>query len=225
MKKLTVKNLVEFRSKSTRSKQIFVDNLKSIKVEIPSEGGGDYWVSSVSTVSKSYKQDDLKITSDKIEVLHEKIKQANDDRIKDMFNRNILVLKKYPTLDLKKLRPSKGYTFLKKSTANSLLTIKGIQIKVQPNHIFTFKKGGVDEVGAIWFIARLKAYRDEELGIFVDLLFRFLKSNYSGKYSISKQHCSVVDVLKGATVSYSQIDSGEIPSVLIPTIDEISRMM
>lgn len=55
-----------------------------------------------------------------------------------MYQRNVAILEKYKGMDLKKLRPFRKLSFLKKSTGNGLLTIKGLQIETKPSHIFPF---------------------------------------------------------------------------------------
>src|SRR5258705_8644094 len=176
MKKLSIKKLLEFRGKSEKGKKTFVENIKSSKVEVPAEGGGDYWITSLSAISNSYKKTDLSIVNEKIDELREKLGNTKHNITKNMYQRNIDILKKYKTLDLKNIRPSGKIGFLKKSTASSLLTIKGLQIQARPNHVFTFPKNNVETVGAIWFVSKLNGYRIEEVGMFADLLYRFLKN-------------------------------------------------
>jgi hypothetical protein len=61
----------------------------------------------------------------------------------------------------------------KKSSANPILTIKGLQIESKPSHIYTFGKKSEEKVGAIWFTAKVNGYQMEGLGMFCDMLHRF----------------------------------------------------
>ena len=135
MKKLSVKNLVEFRKKSDRAKKAFIENIKSNKIETPPEGGGDYWITSLSAIQNSYRADAISLIADKIYELQEKLGNTKYTITKNMYQRNIAILQKYKNLDLKNLRPSGKLLFLKKSTGNSLLTIKGLQIEAKPSLI------------------------------------------------------------------------------------------
>ncbi len=47
MKKLSVKSIIEFRNKSDKSKKNFAAALKIDKAKVETEGGGDYWISSL----------------------------------------------------------------------------------------------------------------------------------------------------------------------------------
>ena len=58
MKELSIKDIIDFRGKSDRSKKTFATNLKLETEKNETEGGGDYWVSCLSTISNSYKDND-----------------------------------------------------------------------------------------------------------------------------------------------------------------------
>ena len=73
MNELTIKNIVNFRTKSDRSKKTFALNLKLEKErKAIDEGGGDYWISSLSAISNAYKLDDIQPIYDKIDELKDK---------------------------------------------------------------------------------------------------------------------------------------------------------
>ncbi|MEI9954918.1 MAG: hypothetical protein WDM90_01060 [Ferruginibacter sp.] len=111
MKNLSIKKLIDFRGKSDKAKKKFVDNIKSNKIEIPDDGGGDYWIASISAVSKSYERNDLSIVNDKIQNLEEKLDKTSYNITKNMYQRNIANLKRYSTLDLKRLKPRERIEF------------------------------------------------------------------------------------------------------------------
>lgn len=174
MRKLSISKLIEFRKKSDKSKKTFVENLKSNNIEIPIEGGGNYWITSLSAIYNSYRQDNLNLIDEKITELQDKFAGTKYSVTKNMYQRNIAILEKYKIMDLKKLRPTQKLSFLKKSTGNSLLTINGLQVEAKPSHIFTFDNKG-ESIGAIWFTAKVKGYSVEEVGMYCDMLHRFLK--------------------------------------------------
>ncbi len=225
MKKLSLKSLVDFRRKSDKAKKAFVEYIKSNKVEVSADGGGDYWISGVSAVCRSYKEADLEIVDEKIKELNEKIEISKHQIAKNMHQQNIAIMVNYKKMDLKKLKPASKQTYLKKSIGNPVLTIKGLEIQVKPNLIFTFGKQGEESVGVIWFVSRKDGYKPDDLGMCCELLYRFLKINYSKEYKISSQHCVVVDLLADKIVNYTEIENGEIPRVLTCTMEEINKLM
>jgi hypothetical protein len=224
MKVLSINKLVDYRKMSDRSKKNFVDNIKSTKIEETTEGGGNYWVSCVSTASSSFRANDVSIIDEKIAELKQKASDTSFSITRTMYNRNIANLELIKTIDAKNLRPGAKLEFLKKSGTNPVLTVKGIQVKSNPNLIFTYNKNGIDFVGSLWFIATLNGYKPEEQGMFCELLYRFLKSNYAKKYSIESRYCSIVDVSNGSKTNYSEIEKGKVPAILVPTLEEINRL-
>lgn len=223
MKKLTVPKLVDFKRKSEISKKTFANNLKVDKEKIKTEGGGDYWISSVAAISNAYGEDDLQIIDDKISEIKGWVANTGHPGTKKMFQANVNVLFKYVDFDFKKWKPSKEMTFLKNS--KSLLPVKGLEIEANPHHVFSFKKNDKEEVGAIWFIAKKDGLKEEELGMFADILNRYLKANFSKDYDLNSKYCIAVDVVKRDTVNYSQIEKGDVREILIPTIDELKKLL
>lgn len=225
MQKLTIKRIIEFRSKSDKSKKNFAAALKIDKPKTDTESGGDYWVSCLSAISNAYKANDLQAIIDKKDELENKYKETEQRRTKTMYGRNIDVLNKYEDHDFKKSRPSRKIKFLKKRNVDSVLTVRGLLVQATPNHVFTFEQDGSEEIGAIWFIAKLKGFRKDELGMFADILYRYLKTHYSKDYDLNSKYCTAVDVFKNIEVSYSQLERAEIPTVLDSTLDEIKKLV
>lgn len=224
MQKLSIKKIVEFRGKSDRSKKHFANTLKLDKPKPESEGGGDYWVSCLSAISNSYKSNDIEPILNKRIELEEKYGETEFNKTKTMYKRNIDILYNYEDLDLNKWQPLKKWEFIKKYKDHSVLTIKGLQIQVTPNHVFTFKENDINEIGAIWFVAKLNGFSQSELGIFADILYQYLKVNFSKNYSINAKYCIAVDVFNNFEVSFSQLENGEIPFLLNSTLDEIRKL-
>lgn len=225
MRKISIKNIIEFRKKSEKSKKKFATDLKLNLEKTNSDSGGDYWISSLSAISNSYRFNDLKIIKDKIEELEEKLDNTKFKKTKTMYQRNIDILYSYEDFNFKKYQPSKTITFLKKQKTHSILTLKGLQIQVIPHHLFTFKKNDVEEIGAIWFIAKLGGYSKEELGMFSDVLYKYLKANFSNEYILNPKYCMAIDVTNCSDVSYSQIQKEEVPAILSSTIESIKKLI
>ncbi|SEW35173.1 hypothetical protein SAMN05428988_4291 [Chitinophaga sp. YR573] len=225
MKKLSVKDLIEFRRKSDRGKKTFVESIKAKVIEAPTVGGGDYWITSLSAVCNSFKQDSIELVDKKIDELNRKLSDSQHSITKNMYNRNISILERYKKMDSKMLRPNGKLSFLKKSTGDSLLTIKGIQVKSNPSHIYAFGTKTEEKVGAIWFVAKVNGYRIEEVGMFCEMLYRFLVNNYSKEYLVDSKYCIAVDTLSGHRVKYSQIEDGDISPMLNSTLYELSKLL
>ena len=225
MKKLSVNDLIKFKRKSATGKKSFVQKIKSNIIERPTEGGGDYWISSISAICKSYRTGNLNLIDEKVGELQEKLTITKHTITRNMYQRNIMILQKYKSIDLKEIRPGGKVSFLKKSTGTSVLTIKGLQIKAKPCHIYTFGKKDEEKVGAIWFTAKVNGYRIEELGMFCDMLYRVLKHNYSRKYQLISKFCVAVDMVSGRTIDYSEFENGGLFPALAPTLDEINKLM
>lgn len=225
MKTLSIKNIIEFRKKVDRSKKKFVTDLKIDKIKTDKEGGGNYWVSCLTAISSSYKSDDLECIVDRRVELEDKYRKTGYERTKTMYRRNIDILCNFKGSGLKKWRPSKKMKFLKKDKESSVLIIKGLQVQATPHHVFTFEKDGTQHIGAIWFVAKLKGYRKEELGMFTDILHHYLDIRFSKDYGISSKYCIAVDVVNNIEVDYSELENEKIPSILSSTLDEIKELM
>lgn len=225
MNKLTIKSIIKFRRKSDRSKRTFAAALKIIKEKTKTDGGGDYWVTSLSAIANSFRENDIQFILDKKNELKAKFDGAGNKKTKDMYQRNIGILYNYIDVDLKKWRPVKKLKFPRKHKEEYILNLKGLQVEVKPHHVFTFEKNSEEQVGAIWFIAQLEGFKKEELGLFVDILFRYLKTHYSKNRKINPKYCIAVDVIKNFEINYSQMEKGEIPRLLNSTLDEINKLV
>lgn len=225
MKNLSVKDLVLFRSKSDRSKQNFVNGLRVEKEKVQTEGGGDYWVICLSAISAGYKLNNIKPILNKKEELEDKIEKAELVETKKMYRRNIDVLNNYEDFDFATLLPKTKVSFLKKKKDSYTVVIKGIPIKVTPHYVFTFNDNDLQQVGAIWFIAKLNGFTLEDLGMFADILHKYLKTHFAEQYIVSNKYCIAVDVFNATELHYSQLDEGKVNKVLELTIDSIKRLI
>lgn len=224
MRKLSIGDIIGFRKKSDISKKTFALNLNVDKEKNNSDGGGNYWVSCLSTISNGFRYNDNSFILDKIYELEDKLEQTEYKRTKDMYKRNIEILYKFETFDFNKLIPSDDFIIIKKHKSNFILDINGLQIQATPQHVFTFKNED-EEIGAIWFIAKLGGYTQTELAMFTDILYRYLNVNFSKKYKISSDYCIAVDLVNVMDVSYSKIIKEKISLILDSTINEIKNLV
>jgi hypothetical protein len=224
MKKVTVKNLIEFRGKNERTRITFVNNLKKEKKKSEDGSGGDYWISCLSAVRNSFKYDNEELLDDKISELADKIRVSEIKRIKDQFKRNIEILNNFKEYEIEHLKPNVDLTYLKQPKMKSLLDIKGLPIEAKPCHIYTFSKNNSEEIGGIWFIAKLRGFKKSELGMFTDILYRYLDKHYAKDFYVNPDYCTAVDLFNGQEVKYSEILNGNIPILVDSTLDELKKV-
>jgi len=225
MKKITIKKLIEFRGKNDRTKITLVSNLKKDTIKSDdSSPGGDYWISCLSSIRNAFKYNNMDFLDEKIDLLNDKINVSEIKRIKDQFQRNIDIINSFKEYDFQHLKPNADLTFLKQLKQNAILDIKKIPIEAKPCHIFTFSKDNKEQIGGIWFIAQLKGFKKSELGMFADILYRYLKKHYSKDFNVNPSFCIAVDLFNSQDVNYSEIQNGSIPILIESTIDEIKKL-
>lgn len=223
MKKVTVKNLIEFRGKNDRTKITFVNNLKKEKPKSKDDSGGDYWSSALSAIRNTFKYADAKLLDEKIDYLSNKIEAKEDERIKNQFRRNLEIVSNFKEYDFEHLAPETDLEFLKQKKYQNLLTIKGLPIEAKPCHIYSFSINKSEEIGGIWFVAQLDGFKKSELAMFADILYRYLKENYSNDYFVNSRYCIAVDLYNGQDVSYKDIQDGNIPVLIESTLDDFKK--
>jgi hypothetical protein len=222
---ISINKLIDFRRNPAKTKKSFAESLNAIKIKEPQDGKGNYWISSISALTNSFKLEDSKPIIDKIGILKEKREESEYERTKTMYQRNIDILKNYTDFNLKKWLPFKKLTFLKKSKSSTILKIKGFPIQVNPSLVFAFQKNGEDEIGSIWFIPKIKGLSQEELGLYSEVMYRYLKNNYSKKNDISSRYCIAFDVVNKLEVNYSQLENMELPFILNSTLDDLRKLL
>ena len=226
MEKITIKNLIEFRKKSERSRKTLINNLNKERIATEESGGGDYWISCLSTIGNVFKYDNQDLLNEKIETLFEKINITDSKRIKTQFQRNIDILNNFEDFDFENIKPKTELSFLKKPKFKSIINIKGYPIQARPNHVFSFETDIENflEIGSVWFVAKLNGFTRSELGMFTEILYRYLNKHYSDEYSINPYYVVAVDVYNGLEVRYEDILKGEVPMLIESTLDEISKL-
>lgn len=219
MNKITIKKLIEFRSKSDKSKITLVNNLNK-----ESKGSGpDYWSSCLSAVRNSFKFNDSNILDEKIKLLNDKLKTTEVKKDKIQFQRNIDILLSFKDYNSNDLKPNEELNFLSQIKKNFILDINGFPIEAKPCFIYSFSEKNSDELAGVWFIAQKEGFTKNELGMFADILYRYLQKHYSKDYFINPNYCYAVDLFNGQEVSYSEIMNNNVVKLLDITIDEFKK--
>lgn len=232
MKKLSTKQLIEFRRKKTDTgKRNFINRFKMGELQEEAEQekeeskGGHYWSSGLSAIHNAFRQVNTQVIKDKRGDLEKKLHSIAGKREKDKCQKNIDILYNFEESDFRTWQPSSEMSYIKKHKEDSILTVKGIPVQILPNHIFTFKEDGIKKIGAIYFVANLKGFREGELGIYAEMLYRYLKTHYSEEYRVSPEFCIALDVIRHVDVNYAQLQQGFVPKLLIQTINDINKFM
>lgn len=219
MEKISISNIVAFRKKSTASQITLVNNLKKPKPPTKDENGGNYWVHSLSVVSNAFKTCTNEEILEKADIVSEKKHASQNKQSKIMFQKNIDVLLRFEEYDFSKLRPEGDLQYFKKPKDISILNIEGLPIQVLPHHVYSFEEKGIKKIGSSWFVAKKDGYRQEELAIFTDASYRYLKTNYGEKYEVSPQFCLTIDVMNLNLSPYTQILEGKVNPLLDSTLE------
>lgn len=226
MDKIRIKELVKFRRKSDRSKITLANNLKlEKKLNGADSSGGDYWISCLSAISNAFKYNNLELIDEKIDLLNEKIEGTDVKGTKNQFQRNVDVLYGIKDFDFEEIKPNEELSYQRKSKPKSIIETKGLPIQVNPNHVFTFSINERKEVGAVWFIAQLDGFDKGELGMFVDILYRYLMTHFSEDFFVNTSYCIAIDVNKGQSVSYKDIEEGRVLKLLEKTIEDLKKLL
>jgi len=225
MREISIKDLITYRRKLDAGKRKFVNDLNmNFEKKVNDDGGGgNYWICCTSAIVNCFKTNNLQFIIDKIDELKYKLEQSDIDKTKIMYRRNISILNNYEAFDFSDFKPISKLTFLKKHKNDSILNVNGLQIKITPDCVFSFVSNRNNEIGAIWFIAKLDGYNVDELGMFTDILFRYLNQVYSKTHTIDPKYCIAVDIMKNNFVNFSSIQNLEVPAILDSTIAEINK--
>jgi len=225
MEKIRINDLIKFRSKSERTRISFANNLKSEKKKIKGSSGGDYWICCLSAILNVFKSNNSNLLKEKIEELTGWIDETPHNNVKIEFKRNIDVLNSFEDFDFDMIKPVSKFCYIIKSTNISIFNINGLPIQAKPDFVFKFSNNGIEEVGSVWFVAQLNGFTKTELGMFVDVLYRYMQINYSNDYKINKSYCIAVDVNAAQFLSYKELLEGGIPMVLDKTIEELKKLL
>jgi hypothetical protein len=221
MKKMSVKNIVVFRNKSEKSQKTFLNNLGKSNETIL-DGGGDYWVRSLSALSNAVKEQNTDPIKNKIIDMSNDFKPNMIKQTKDMYERNLNILHNYEDFDFSNWLPVNA-RILSRNSKKAIIDISGVPVQITPSQVYSFEDGEHKCVGAIWFLAKLQGFKKSELGIFAEALHIYLSANFENSYYVSAKNCLIVDVLNKEEVNYQMIVDGEIPSLLFETLESIKK--
>lgn len=222
MKKISINNIIKFRLKSDKSQKGFLNTI-SKEVEIKSEGGGNYWVRSLSAMNNAIKLNSTEPIKDKITELLGLFAPSLTNQTKDMYQRNLNILYNYEDFDFSIWLPE-NYATISKTNKKSIIYIETIPVQITPSQIYSFEKEGKQYVGAIWFVAKLEGYNVSELGMFAEALFIYLSNNFDQNFTVIPLNCLVVDVLGKQEISYQDLIDDKVPAILTSTLKVIKNI-
>ena len=186
------------------------------------DGGGDYWVRSLSALSNAIKEKNTEPIKDKIVDISNDFKPNMIKQTKDMYERNLNILHNYEDFDFSNWLPANA-RILSRNSKKAIIDISGIPVQITPSQVYSFEEGEDRYVGAIWFLAKLEGFKKPELGIFAEALHIYLSANFEHSHQVSAKNCLIVDVLNKEEVNYQMIVDSEIPSLLFETLEIIKN--
>jgi len=220
MKALSIKKIIEYNSFSTKRRATMVGKLQ-IESIFSNNNSRDYWHRSLSAIRRAFKTNDYQILTDRIDSISDDYSKTSVRTTKLMYERNNLILRNFLQFDYNKLLPQKKVRFISQNSDVSAINVNNIQLKIHGDDLFTYKIDETEYAGAVWFVASKNGYKNDELAIFVDALYRMLKDNLSDNYDINTDYCLVMDAMKMKIISYSQIKSNNPKSKLDTLVSEI----
>lgn len=87
MKNITIKKIIDFNSKSRRSKHTLVRHLLN-PPKSSNSSGGHYWISSISAMTRAFRFQNSNILEEKINELVQKATKENRPRFRKQWLRN-----------------------------------------------------------------------------------------------------------------------------------------
>ncbi|MPT34851.1 MAG: hypothetical protein E2604_07140 [Flavobacterium sp.] len=226
MQKITIKELVNFRRRSDKNKKNFAYKLKhrEAKEKTNVEGGGHYWITSNSCIANVYKTDNKELYDSKIDNLHSRFNNTEIKQSKSMYQQNIDILSSFKDFDFNELKPNSKLKFESVPTNSKVLTVYDFPLFVNPNLVFSYDINGKNELGALWLVPQINGFKKAELGMFCEILYRFLIKNYSDNFQISQEYCIVIDTLNAQKVTYTDLIKDNIPFLIDQTLNEIKEL-
>lgn len=225
MKVLTIKNIYNYHhAKTERSKLTILSKLNK-DVIADSNDPRNYWHRSLTAISKAFKKEDHQIIIDRIEGIKEDYTFCTNRLTKLMYERNIRILNNFLDFNFGVWKPQKKIQFISHNNVKSTITINGLQVKIYGVDLYTYIKNDCDYIGGIWFVAQINGYKNEDLALFTDALYRLLHYNFSEKYIIDSDFCCAIDVFTVNSISYTKIKNREIAPNLDKIINEIKQYL
>jgi hypothetical protein len=230
MERIKVNEIVDFRRKITdKSRKNFANKLKTRVPKIKAESDEeeeprDYWVFSTSCIYQAYKNASDKFYDPKIEELELKMSKPDlKSTVLLMYQRNRDILINFKEFELNSLRPieiqRQGV-----QTEFRTITLTDFPLFVRPTIVFSHQRNGKNEIGALWLAPQVEGFKKSELGIFCEVLHRFLLKNYSNDYQISPDYCIAIDTFNAQSITYSDLLNGDIPFLLDETLHQMKNV-
>ena len=229
MEKITINELIEFREKtSEKSKKNFAFKLKNRKTKEKSDddksGGGNYWSISTSSIYNTFKFGKNDYYDEKIEDVEERQQATDVEKDIIMYQRNLDILSNFKEFEILNLRPDNIEKFETIKKSQKTLDIRSLPIYLNPNLVFFFERNGKKEVGALLLVPKLDGYKKSQLGMFCEVLHKFLLTHYSNDLQISEDFCITIDTYNAQKLTYEDLVKEKIPLLINQTIDEIKRI-
>ena len=230
MERIKVNELVDFRRKDNiKFKRNFAMKLKTrvAKQKVESDDDvepRDYWVFSTSCIYQAFKNGDDEFYDPKIDELQVKmLKPDIKSSVFLMYKRNRDILISFKEFELNNHRPKE----LKRhgvQTEFKTMTISDYPLYVRPTMVFTYQKNGKNEIGGLWLVPQVNGFKKSELGIFCEVLYRFLIKNYANDYQISHDYCIAIDTVNAQSITYTDLLDGTVPFLLDETLNQIKNI-
>jgi hypothetical protein len=229
MEKITIKELIEFRGRpSGKLKNNFAFKLKTRKpkekLEDAKDSGGNYWAISTSSIYNTFKSGKDEYYDLKIDDVILRQATTGSDKDKVMYQRNLDILNNFKEFDLHHLRPLDIANFETVHKEQKIILINNLPIYINPSLVFCFERNGKKEIGAVALIPQLGGYQKSQLGMFCEMLYKFLHKHYSNEYQIAEDFCIAIDTYNAQKVIYVELLTGKIPRLVDITIDEIKSL-
>jgi len=138
-----------------------------------------------------------------------------------MYQRNLDILNNFKEFDLHHLRPLDITNFESIHKEQKIISINSLPIYINPSLVFCFERNGKREIGAIAFIPQLEGFQKSQLGMFCEMLYKFLHKHYSSEYQIAEDFCIAIDTYNAQSIIYVELKTGKIPRLVEATIEEI----
>ncbi|MBK0379343.1 hypothetical protein [Mucilaginibacter segetis] len=220
---ITIKQLVEFRRLSDRSRKTFANRIQVPQTAASGDGGGDYWISCLSAIGNTFRVLNNQLITDKIGELDRKYQTAKHTNTKTMYKRNLEILQIYQNFNLAQWRPSVPLKFLTRPKIT--LMLKNVPLQILPQHVFGFDINGNQMVGGIWFVHWLDGFSVGDLGMYTEAMYKYLNLVYGSTHQVDPDFCLTVDVVDQNAVSYTQLLNGSVTSLLDNTLDELNKLI
>ncbi len=225
MEKVTIKDLVDFNRKSDRGKKSFAYKIKTRELKPKGEGsGGNWWSTSLSAIGNVYKSGNTNLLNEKIEDLNIRSNITDNKLAKLQYTQNIEVLQSMLEYDFKQIRPTQEFTLVKSIYEQKMIEIYGFPVQAWPTSVFSFKENDKTYVGSVWFVTNKDPFKDSELGMYAEILYRFLSKWYTPKFEVNPSYCVAVEPKRGTHVNYKMIQDGGVISILDKTLLKIKNM-